>query len=214
QGNLLASHRHGGGALAIRRLGDRDVLVVYGSTHVRVWGDRHQTLGEPLETADDPVCDRVAYGRLGEHEVLVRLTDGNAIDLLDRHPAPVTANGERREHIKAVGVGRLGDRTVVVTTEDHGIYAGDRGLLLLWDEHGNPVGNPIASPYRTVEALALIRIGGRDVIACQSPDGTSQAVDMRGNLIEAQIDPAVFAKPPVHRLGGRDVTISDAKLDG
>ncbi|MGH3255680.1 MAG: WD40 repeat domain-containing protein [Streptosporangiaceae bacterium] len=63
------------------------------------------------------------------------------------------------EDITSVAIGQVADRDVIVS-------AGG-GTVCLWDPFtGEPIGSPLGTAAGAVSAMALGRVGGRDVIAC------------------------------------------------
>jgi WD40 repeat protein len=113
-------------AVAVGRLGDRDVIVAGDGSFgggdggvVRVWDTQGQPIGHPLRGHDGPVA-AVAVGRLGDRDVIVA-GDDSVVRVWDTQGQPI--GHPLRGHdgpVSAVAVGRLGDRDVIVAGDDGG----------------------------------------------------------------------------------------------
>jgi WD40 repeat protein len=54
------------------------------------------------------------------------------------------------------------------------VSASEDGTVTVWDENGAPVGNPLEGHQGEVLAIAVGRLGGRDVIVSATEKGTVQ----------------------------------------
>jgi WD40 repeat protein len=103
-------------AVAVGRLGDRDVIVSGGvDGTVRIWDEDGNSLGRPL-TGHDGDVNAVAVGRLGDRDVIVSGGDdsgGGTVRIWDQDGQPVDRPLTGHDgDVYAVAVGRLGDRDV------------------------------------------------------------------------------------------------------
>jgi WD40 repeat protein len=131
-------------AVAVGRLGDRDVIVSGGDETVRVWDEDGRPVGAPLIGHTGSVY-AVAVGPLGDRDVIVSGGD-ETVRVWDEDGRPVGAPlTSHAGWVDAVAVGRLGDRDVIVA-------AGGNETVRVWDEDGRPVGEPFAlmAPARGV----------------------------------------------------------------
>lgn len=106
--------------------------------------------------------------------------------------------------VTTVAMGRLGWRDVIVS-------GGGDGTVRVWDQNGQPVGEPLAGPRRTwIRTVAIGRLGWRDVVVSGGGDGMIRVWNEDGHL-EGEMPGAggraLFALA-VGRLGGRDVIVS------
>ena len=82
-GRPLTEHNGGVSAVAVGRLGDRDVIVSGGSDGtMRMWDQDGQAVGRPL-TGHDGVVRAVAMGRLGDRDVIVSVGDDDTVRVWD-----------------------------------------------------------------------------------------------------------------------------------
>ena len=85
--------------------------------------------------------------------------------------------------------------------------------MRIWDEAGHPVGEPLTGHYGSVAAVAVGRLGGRDVIVSGSGDNTVRIWDEAGHPVG---EPLTGHTGPVMavavgRLGGQDVIVSGSE---
>ena len=168
-------HTAGVEAMAMGRLGGRDVIVSAGGSDktVRIWDEHGTPVGEPLTSHTGDV-NAVAMGRLGGRDVIVSAGrdytgQDHTVRVWDEHGAPV---GEpltgHRDRVNAVAVGRLGRRDVIVSAG----YDDTR----VWSEHGAQVGEPLTGHTGNVHAVAIGRLDGRDVIVAGGGDSWDHPV--------------------------------------
>ena len=208
----LIGHTAGVEAMAMGRLGGRDVIVSAGGSDktVRIWDEHGTPVGEPLTSHTGDV-NAVAMGRLGGRDVIVSAGrdytgQDHTVRVWDEHGAPV---GEpltgHRDRVNAVAVGRLGRRDVIVSAG----YDDTR----VWSEHGAQVGEPLTGHTGNVHAVAIGRLDGRDVIVAGGGDSWDHPVrvwdehgtPIRQPLSRSNCDSYAVA---VGRLSGRDVIVS------
>jgi WD40 repeat protein len=173
----LAGHGGSVRAVALGRLGDRDVIVSGGDDGtVRVW----DASGAPRQslTGHAGSVRAVAVGRAGDQDVVVSGGDDGTVRVWDATGRPVIEPlAAHAEPVRAVVIGRAGERDVIVSGGDDGLRVWDAatGQILerprhwmsdLLRERG------ITDIFRrrditdasSVKALAIGRPGGRDVI--------------------------------------------------
>ncbi|MEU8186114.1 hypothetical protein, partial [Micromonospora carbonacea] len=104
----LLGHTGSIGAVAVGRLGDRDVIVSGGRDKtVRVWDQHGNPIGSPLLGHTDSVS-AVAVGRLGDRDVIVSGGDAT-VRVWDQHGNPIGSPLlGHTDSVSAVAVGRLG----------------------------------------------------------------------------------------------------------
>ena len=115
-GDPLTGHFHGVWAVAVGRLGERDVIVGGSSDDtVRIWDTGGNPLGNRLIGHTSRV-NTVAVGRLGERDVIVSGGNDDTVRIWDSTWNPL---GDpligHISSVSAVAVGRLGDRDVIVS---------------------------------------------------------------------------------------------------
>ena len=161
----LASHISLVYAVAIGRIGDRDVIVS-GSEDgtVRVWdAAAGQPRGDPL-TGHTGWVNAVAIGRIGDRDVIVSGGSDRTVRVWDAAAGqprgdPLTGH---TGWVNAVAIGRIGDRDVIVSGSED-------GTVRVWDAAaGQPRGDPLTGHTGWVRAVAIGRIGDRDVIVSGS----------------------------------------------
>jgi WD40 repeat protein len=104
-------------AVAVGRLGDRDVIVSGALDRtVRIWNATGRPIRKPL-TGHTREVSAVAVGRLGDR-------------LGDHVGSPLIGHSSG---VSAVAVGRLGDRDIIVS-------GGFDGRMWIFDATGEPVG--------------------------------------------------------------------------
>ena len=169
-GRPLTGHDAPVNAVAVGRLGDRDVIVSGGGgvdCAVRIWDEDGQPVGRPLTGHDAPV-NAVAVGRLGDRDVIVSGGVDCTVRIWDQDGQPVGRPLKGHDDaVNAVAVGRLGDRDVIVSGSFN-YHGGDDdsggGTVRIWDHDGQPLGDPLTGHGSWVEAVAVGRLGDRDVI--------------------------------------------------
>src|SRR5439155_6662587 len=185
-------------AVAVGRLGDRDVIVS-GSEDatVRLWDADGRSVGQPLTGGTDQVR-AVAVGRLGDRDVIVAGTYGRYLgDVLawDADGRPIGQPPRRgRVHGKvdvvltshsgtvgAVAVGQLGGRDVIISGDAD-------GTVKVSDVDGRPVGRPLSGFTAQMTAVAMGRFGDRDVIVFGvRRDGTVRVRDAEGRPVSQSL---------------------------
>jgi hypothetical protein len=110
----LTDHTGSVCAVAIGRLGGRDVIVSAGTDDtVRIWDEHGVPVGEPLTGHTASV---VAVGRLGGRDVIVSAEDASTVRIWDEHGVPVEGQlTGYTDGVMAVAVGQLGGRDVIVS---------------------------------------------------------------------------------------------------
>ena len=124
-----------------------------------------------------------------------------------RSPAtrPATPLADHDGPVRAVAIGRAGDRDVIVSGSDD-------GTVRVWDAvTGDPAGDPLADHDGPVSAVAIGRAGDRDVIVSGSDDGTVQVWDAvtgdpAGDSLAGHDGPVNAVA--IGRAGDRDVIVS------
>ena len=195
-------------AVAIGRIGDRDIIVSGEDDFtVRIWdastGRPHL---RPLTGHNGPV-GAVVIGRIGDRHVIVSGGEDFTVRIWDAiagRPLLYPLTGHTDE-VYTVAIGRIGDRDVIVS-------GGGDGTVRIWDATtGRPQGKPLTGHTRVVRVVAIGRIGERDVIVSASFDGTLRMWDaVTGRPVLKPLTghtDAVFAMALGH-VGDRDVIVS------
>jgi WD40 repeat protein len=195
-------------AVAVGRVGDRDVIVVgSGDLTVRVWDARTgQLVGEALSGHTGGV-HAVAVGRVGDRDVIV---SGSADQTVRVWEPPTTqlVGHQVVGHagsVDAVALGRVGHRAVIVS-------CGEDRTVRVWDAHtGQPLGQPLVGHTGLVAAVAIGRVGDRDVIVSGGGDWTVRVWDaISGELLGQPLGghTGLVAAVAIGRVGDRDVIVS------
>ncbi|MBM2622051.1 hypothetical protein JIG36_41765 [Actinoplanes sp. LDG1-06] len=172
-GEFVAWHAYGGvTALAMGRLGDRDVIATAGSDNAaRIWTTTGQQIMEPL-TGHMEKLTAIAIGGLGGRDVVVTASTDYTARIWDRSGAlvspPLTGH---RGSLTSVAIGRLGKHEVVAT-------ASKDGTVRLWNSRGEPVGTPLAGHSGAVLSVTIGQLDGRDVVVTA---GADRSVRIWGN---------------------------------
>jgi WD40 repeat protein len=165
----LLGFQHEVRALAVGRLGDRDVIVATGDGgEVRVWDQGGRQVGAPFARHENGLR-AVVLGRLGKQDVIVAAADDGTVRVWDQHGLPFCE--PLRGHngaVHAVAAGRLGKQHVIVS-------GGEDGTVRVWDHRGLQIGDPLTGHRFGVQAVAVGRLGEREVIV--SADGADCRVD-------------------------------------
>lgn len=148
--------------VAIGRLG-QEVIAVAGSDHsVRVWRwDR-----EPLFTVwHHDLVQAVAFGQLGELDVLVSGGNDHAVRVWDAHGNTVLGplhhpGGE----VHAVAIGKIDGYDVIVA-------GGQDGVVRVWNSDGHEIAQ-LEGHTGWVQSISVGRIGENEVIVSGSVDTT------------------------------------------
>jgi len=186
----LTGHTNKVNAVAVGRLGGRDVIVSGGADKtVRVWDEHGTPVGAPL-TGHTGEVEAVAVGRLGHRDVIVSASGDGTMRVWDEHGRAVgePLTGHDR-WVNAVAVGRLGGRDVIVS-------GGADGTVRVWDEHGRAVGAPLTGHAGAVKAVAVGRLGHRDVIVSVGDDRAVRVWDEHG----APIGTPLTLLEPAHAI--------------
>ena len=195
-------------AVAIGRIGDRDVIVCgCDDGTVRVWdAATGRPRGDPL-TGHTGYVNTVAIGRIGDRDVIVSGGHDKTVQVWDAATGrpcggPLTGH---TSYVRAVAIGRIGDRDVIVS-------GGYDGAVRVWDAAtGRPHGDPLTGHTGDVQAVAIGRIGDRDVIVSGGYDGAVRVWDAATGRPRG--DPLTGHTSYVHavaigRIGDRDVIVS------
>jgi len=197
-------------AVAVGRLGDRDVIVSGGSDGtVRIWDEDGNALGRPL-TGHNFAVNAVAVGGLGDRDVIVSGSHDGTVRIWDQNGQAVGPPLTGHDGVvNAVAVGGLGDRDVIVS-------GGGDGTVQIWDQDGQPSGHPLTGHDGVVNAVAVGGLGDRDVIVSGGSDGTVRIWDQDGQPLSETL--TAYNRPvnavAVGQLGDRDVIVSgDCDVD-
>jgi WD40 repeat protein len=153
-------------AVAVGRLGRR--LVIAGaavfSRRVFLWSVRGERLGE-LE-ADGPRC--IAIGRLGAHDVIAARS-GHSVRLWN---AKLELCGELSDADRPVdiAIGRWDGQDVLLAVDRD-------GRIRRWDAEGRRLDDLVSARDGATTCIVLGRLGGRDVLACGTEDGTVRVLE-------------------------------------
>lgn len=128
-GEPLPGHAAGVGAIAIGRLGDRDVIVSGGLAHgdLQIWDSNGQPISDRLPSRLAGIA-AIAVGRLGGHDVIIAggFRSGD-LQIWDRDGQPIgEPSTGHTDRISTVMVGRLGEREVIISS------SADR-TVRIWD---------------------------------------------------------------------------------
>ena len=142
-------------AVAVGRLGARDVMVSGGyDGTVRIWDAAGNPVGDPLtgHTGCSERGDHRAARKPRRHRLRCQRLGA---DLGRYRPAPVGGPAHRPPGgVRAVAVGRLDDRDVIVS-------GGEDGTVRIWDADRQPRETP-GRPHRQGERVALDRSTDRE----------------------------------------------------
>lgn len=204
----LHGHTKGVTAVAIGRLGDRDVIA--SASHdktIRIWDQHGRPIGDPLRNSKGVTA--VAIGRLGDRDVIAT-SWGKKIRLWDELGQPISKPlVGHTGSVTAVAIGRLGNRDVVVSG------SWDK-TIRLWDEKGIPIGDPLMGDHDGVGGVAIGRLDTRDVIVAGSSDKHMSVWDGAGRLLGNRFAGFLDDQPTfgmrcealaIGRLGDRNVIV-------
>jgi WD40 repeat protein len=156
---------------ALGRWGGRDVVAAASGGSVWMW-DEAGPAGK-LEAGTYGRVIALAMGRWSDGDVLLTLRDRTVWrwDPGPREAAGPAATALVRDLVhggdnRVLAVGRWGDLDVVAVGDGY-----HTGTVRVWDRAGRPVGRPLTGAADRIEAIAIGRLGGRDVIA--TADGTT-----------------------------------------
>ena len=193
----LFGHDYEVTALAIGRLGNRDVIVSGGGRDatVRIWDEHGHPIGTPLTGHEGDVTS-VAIGRLGNQDVIVSGSEDATVRIWDEHGHPIgTPLTGHEGDVTSVAIGRLGNQDVIVSGSED-------ATVRIWDEHGHPIGTPLTGHEAGIREVAVGRLGDRDVIVsigerddiicAEDSDFGASAVDSDALLSAADYGAAVW----------------------
>jgi WD40 repeat protein len=189
-------------ALAIGRLGDRDVVVSGGSDKtVRIW-DRNGTLiGEPL-LGHRGTVKSVAVGRLRDRSVVASAGMDSTVRIWDDKGASLGSLSGHTGTVRTVTIGHLGDRDVI-------IYGGDDTVVRVWDNYGSHDKRNGLHNMHSVLAVATGRLNGHDVIVSGGTDNTVRVWDGDGTPIATLTGHSRWVNAvAIGSWGGQDVIAS------
>ena len=207
-------------AVAIGRIGDRDVIISGssdmfkddGDNTVRVWdAATGQPRGRPL-TGHTSAVSGVTFGRAGDCDVAISASWDRTVRVWDAvtgqlRGEPLTGH---TGVVHAVAIGRIGDRDVVIS-------ASADGTVRMWDAAtGQPRGEPLTGHTGAVFGVAIGRIGDRDAIVAVGLGETIRVWDAvtgqaRGELLTGHASEGavwVGGAVAIGRAGDRDVIVS------
>jgi WD40 repeat protein len=213
------SNGHAGpiSAVAMARLADRHIIVSGDSVHtVRLWdAATGLPVGNPM-TGHAGHVEAVAAGRVGDRDIVVSGGWDDTVRLWDvsGQPAgdPMAGHSDR---VTAIALGRVGERNVVVSgSRDKTVRRWDAGT-------GRPLGQPLVGDAEpgvdgnlrgTIQAVALGRVGDRDIIVSGDWDGTVRRWDA---ATDEPLGAPIRGNCPVNALalvrsGDRDVILVGA----
>ena len=169
-GGFLREHTFTNGrinAIATGRAGDRDVLVA-GSGDGVLWirdAVTHESIQE-LQGNSSPV-NGVVIGPLGDRYVVAASTEDGSVCIWDALTGGLPGEpiaGETSSWIAGLGIGRAGERDVIVIGISH--FSGSE-IRTWWAEAGRLVEGLFAVQEGDMEALAIGHAGTRDVIIAE-----------------------------------------------
>jgi hypothetical protein len=170
--------------LAVNRVDGRDLVHAAFSDRLLAWdAATGEPAGERRKASDAWWMDPMVLGRVGGRDVVVsgragppRRPDGPVRDYTicvwdadtgELIGEPLTGHTDR---IQALAIGRVGGRDVIVSGADDQIDLGGYHVRVeptvrIWDVAASrPVGEPLRGHTGNVTAVALGRIGSRDVL--------------------------------------------------
>jgi WD40 repeat protein len=120
--------------------------------------------------------------------------------------------------VRAVAVGRLGDRDVIVSGDDDLDDRSAAGTVRIWDQDGQPVGRPLTGHDCPVSTVAVGRLGDPDVIVSGDADnggGTVRIWDEDGQPVGRPLTGhgGAVSAVALGRLRDQDVIVSGG-VDG
>ena len=215
-GDPLTGHTRPVRAVAIGRVGDRDIIVSASwDKTLRVWDAASgQPIGDPLTGHTDRVTS-VAIGRAGDRDIIVSGGGDGTVRVWDiaigRPPgSPLTGQANR---VTAVAIGRAGDRDIIVSAGGDGFLADYADYTVrVWDAAtGAPVGDPLTGHTDRVTSVAIGRVGDRDIIVSASWDKTLRVWDAAtgqpiGDPLTGHTDGVTSVA--LGRAGDRDLVVS------
>ncbi|MFF4402464.1 trypsin-like peptidase domain-containing protein [Streptomyces sp. NPDC001480] len=167
---VLAGHTSFIGAVAVGRLGGRDIIASGGDDGVRVWDAATiQPIGHPI-TGHMGWIRAVAVGQLGGRDIIIACAKGqdtvqvwDAAGGLIANPHIFISNpdpSEETDGVECAAIGRAGGRYIFAARAPYS------GTLRVWDAvTGEPIGNPLTGHTAWIRAVAIGRAGNRDIIA-------------------------------------------------
>lgn len=203
-GQSQAGHTGGAvNAVTVGSLNGRDVIVSGGDDGmIQLWNSDGTSSHRPLAGHDYKVL-AVAVGCVDGRDVIVSGGADKTIRIWSPQGQLLHEIDAGKDWVRAVAVGRLGGRTVIVSTSDE--------TLRLWSAQGHSIGQPLRGHRGAIWSLAMGSLGGRDVIVSGGAgDGTIRIWDAYGRPVgrswRADSD-AVWAIA-IGRFGDRDVIVS------
>ncbi len=178
-------------ALAVGRVGHKDAIVSAGYDRtVRIWDRDGHPFGRPM--ADHTaLVNAIVVGRLAKCDTIAAANDDRTVHLWELGTHVDMALTGHLGSVTALALGKLGKRDVIVSVDA-------AGTLRIWDlerskhskEKARAAGKQLrlvvarrsvlsADPSLRLTAVALGRLGGRDVIISAGYDGVNRTGTMR-----------------------------------
>jgi len=186
-------------SVALGHLDGRDVIVSASAHAAQIWDAQGHALWEPLPAVPHYFGLAAAIGRMGVRDVVACVdVAGVAWD------AAGNRLGDPLEDATGpVAIGQLGGKAVIVS-------GGPDSTVLIWDETGRTLAEPLAGHTDDVSAVAIGWLNGQEVIVSGDEEGVVRIWDAHGKPfgqpITAHTDQV--SSLALGRWNGRDVIVS------
>ncbi len=202
---VLLGHTDGVSALALGRIGSREVIVSGSADRtLRIWeAASGEQLGAPLTGHTDGVS-AVALGRIDGREMIVSGSADRTVRIWDAASGKeVSVLSGHTDGVSAVALGGVDGREIIVSG------SADR-TVRIWDAASGKEVAVLSGHTDGVSAVALGRVYGREIIVSGSADRTVRTWDATSGEEVAVLrgHAAGVSAVALGRVGGREIIVS------